>query len=400
MKTMRPAAALRFALIAALASLPRPAVPCTVFCISDGTSAFGGNNEDMLFDSDTRMWVVPAEGPGNHGRVLFGYSDGFPQGGVNDAGLFFDGLALDFETIPDTPDRPQVPGNFAERILAECTTVAEAIALTEKYSRKSLERGQLLFGDRTGDGVIFEGNATIRKQGRSLIATNFRQSKTPPAAATCERYKLASKILAGEGPPSLELCRRALSAIHQEGNVWTLYSNVYDLKAGKIHLYHFHDFDHEVVLDVKEELAKGPHSAAISSFFPESYAFVELRRQAERDVMARREKLADRSADPALFAAHAGRYRVEDGPANGMEIRIVLEAGKLYAELPIQGKFLLTPRGGSTFVAVTKTGDAEIAFVKGPEGGGMMVKYQGLDFRLTKLDAPPPAKGEAAARSF
>ena len=400
MITSRPAAAFPLILTAALFSASRPALPCTVFCISDGTRAFGGNNEDMFFDPDTRLWVTPAEGPGKHGRVLFGYADGYPQGGVNDAGLFFDGLALDFEAIPSS-DKPPLPGSFADRILAECTTVAEVLALIEKYGRTSLERGQLLFGDQTGDGAIIEGNATIRKQGRSLIATNFRQSKTPPARATCGRYQLATKLLAGDGPVTVETCRRALAAAHNEGSVWTLYSNVYDLMAGKIHLYHFHDFDQEVVLDVKEELAKGPHSAAISSLFPESFAFRSLRDQAERAVAARREKLADKAADTATFAAHAGRYQVKGGPVDGMEVRIVLEDGKLHAVMPIQGKFVLTPRGGASFVAVTKSGDAEIAFVKRPDGGaGMEVKYQGLEFKLVKLEDRPPATQAAAARNF
>jgi hypothetical protein len=388
--------------IMALFCAPGLAFPCTVFCLSDGTMAFGGNNEDMLFDPETRMWVVPAESPGKHGRVYFGYADGFPQGGVNDAGLFFDGLALDFEPVPSSPDKPSIPGNFADRVLAECATVAEAIALFEMHNMRSMERGQLLFGDRTGDGAIIEGNAVIRKKGTYLLATNFRQSKTPPASATCERYRLASRILEGDGPASVDRCRRVLAAVHQEGNAWTLYSNIYDLKAGKILLYHFHDFDLPVVLDIAEELAKGPHSHAIFSLFPESYAFSALRRQAEREVAAKREKLADKGADPDSFSAFAGRYRVADGLAAGMEIRVLFEGGKLYAELPIQGKFELTPRGGASFVAVTRgSGDAEVLFVKGKDGGGgAVVKYQGMEIRLTKVEAERPAKREAGARRF
>ena len=65
-----------------------------------------GNNEDYL-DPDTRMWFVPGE-DGRHGCMFFGYADGFPQGGMNDAGLFFDGLALEPEPIEPKPDAEPV----------------------------------------------------------------------------------------------------------------------------------------------------------------------------------------------------------------------------------------------------------------------------------------------------
>ena len=154
-----------------------------------------------------------------------------------------------------------------------------------------------------------------------------------------------------------------------------------------------------MVLDVAEELAKGTHSCAISSLFPDSYAFSTLRRQAEREVVAKREKLADKSADPASFATYVGRYRIEEGLMIGMEIRVLLEGGKLYAELSIQGKYELTPRGGPSFVAVTRSGDAEVVFVAGKDGGGgAVVKYQGMEFRLTKVSAESPAKQPAGTR--
>ncbi len=87
----------------------------------------------------------------------------------------------------------------------------------------------------------------------------------------------------------------------------------------------------------------------------------------------------------------------------GMEIRVLLEGGKLYAELPIQaGRFELTPRGGPSFTVVTKTGDAQITFVAGKDGAasGATLKYQGFNMRLAKIEERRPAKQKAAARRF
>jgi hypothetical protein len=393
--------AMRLTALLPLLFMTSPALPCTVFLVSDGNGVFGGNNEDGI-DLAGRMWTVPAEGPGKHGRVYFGLSDGFPQGGVNDAGLFYDGLALPSEPVPPSPDRPISPGNIADRALSECATVEEAIALFERHDRKYLETGQLLFGDRTGDAAIIEGNAVIRKRGSSLLATNFRQSRTPPASATCERYRIGREVLQGAAAASVELCRRTLAAVHYEGSSWTLYSNIYDLKAGKIHLYHFHDFSRPVVVDVAEEIAKGPRSCEISSLFPESFAYSQLRRKVEKEVAARRDSLVDRTVDPASFAACAGRYRVVAGFAAGMEIAVLHEGGKLYVSLPIQGKFELTPRGRGSFVAVTASGEAEIVFSEGKEGAieSAVAKYQGVEVRLAKVGAGRPEGKKAGERRF
>ena len=64
---------------------------CTIFHAYDGEIALGGNNEDWE-DPNTIMWLEPpAEGA--YGRAYFGFLNRWPQGGVNDQGLFFDGAA-------------------------------------------------------------------------------------------------------------------------------------------------------------------------------------------------------------------------------------------------------------------------------------------------------------------
>jgi hypothetical protein len=363
--------------------LAAPAFPCTVFCVSDGKGVLVGNNEDY-FDPATRMWFVPA-GEGKHGRVYFGFANGFPQGGMNDAGLCFDGLALEREEVSSS--LPGHDGNLADRAMAECATVEEVVALFGKYDRDFLAQAQLLFADRTGDAAVIEGNAVIRKKGRFLASTNFRVSRTEPAAANCDRYRISSRMLSEEGKASVDLCRRVLAATHQESPAATLYSNVYDLERGQIHLYHFHDYENVVVIDLAAELARGAHAVELSSLFPESYAFVEFRRRAEEKVAKRREAEAARDADRSRFGDFVGRYRFRDGPASGVEIGMQLEGDKLFSDLPLGGRIELTPRGGSAFAVISTSIEAELTFRRGADGAvtGFTVDAGGLKASAERL---------------
>jgi len=81
---------------------------CTIFSWSDDRMALGGNNEDGI-NPYTHLWHVPREGGeiyyadgnytapwigGKYARNYCGYIDLFPQGGMNETGLFFDGSAV------------------------------------------------------------------------------------------------------------------------------------------------------------------------------------------------------------------------------------------------------------------------------------------------------------------
>ncbi len=65
---------------------------CTVFYAADENVALAGNNEDWN-NPLTKIWFLPPE-EAKYGRVYVGFDDFSPQGGMNDQGLFFDGLAV------------------------------------------------------------------------------------------------------------------------------------------------------------------------------------------------------------------------------------------------------------------------------------------------------------------
>jgi penicillin V acylase-like amidase (Ntn superfamily) len=260
-------------ILAALLALgtlgPIPAPACTGFCAKSKGLVLAGNNEDWG-NPRTRIWFVPAE-KGAHGRMFVGFDNGFPQGGMNEQGLFFDGFATPRLEVAPTPDREVYFGNVAAKALAECATVDEVVRLFDRHTRP--DRAVFLFADRNGDAVAIEPEAAVRKKHWFFVQTNFYQSRTPPGTETCQRFKIATRMLEdSRGAISVGLFRRILAATHQEGNATTQYSNIYDLTAHTMYLYHFHNFENVVRIDLAAELRKGPHTVEIPSLFPLTYA--------------------------------------------------------------------------------------------------------------------------------
>ncbi len=242
---------------------------CTGFCASVRGVTLVGNNEDYN-NPRTKLWFVPASN-GAHGRMYVGFDDLWAQGGMNDQGLFFDGFAT--ERVAAVPGKPAFPGNLVEKIMSECATVAEAVRLFEKYDRSFLERGILLFADRHGDAAAIEPGAVVRKTGRYFVQTNFHQSRVRPEGAICPRFRIASEMLesAGDGI-SVELFRRILAATHAEGQYPTLYSNIYDLNQQVMYLYHFHNYENVIRIDLRERLKQGKQVYDLPSLFPRTFA--------------------------------------------------------------------------------------------------------------------------------
>jgi len=265
-------AQVRRAFLAALVALGAlgaiPAAACTGFCAASKGKVLAGNNEDWG-NPRSRIWFVPAE-KGAYGRMFVGFDNGFPQGGMNEKGLFFDGFATPRLEVAPTPDR-EIHAGITNKALAECATADEVVRLFDRYSRP--DSAVLFFADRNGEAVAIEPEAAVRKQGWFFVQTNFYQSRTPLGTETCQRFKIATRMLEhSRAEISIDLFRRILAATHQEGNSATQYSNIYDLPAGVMYLHHFHNFENVVRIDLAGELRKGPHKLEIPSLFPRTHA--------------------------------------------------------------------------------------------------------------------------------
>lgn len=248
-------------------------VACTIFTATKGDTVLVGNNEDF-YPPGPKMWVQPAS-EGKYGWIGFGFTKDYPrwpQGGVNDQGLFYDWASLPIrEDVRFPADRPFFQTYSAVKMLEECATVDEAIALYQEYSARALIRAHIIVADKHGASAIIEWGkddlAVIRKTGDYQLVTNF--NITDPRLAggyPCRRYNTADRMLS-QGDVSVAHFASILRAVHQRGRFHTQYSNVYDLSKGVIYVYHEHYFYEHIKIDVEEELKKGSHCYELPSLF-------------------------------------------------------------------------------------------------------------------------------------
>jgi hypothetical protein len=354
-----------------------PALACTAFYAFDGRTALVGNNED-LDNPNTRLWTVPAE-KGAYGRLYFGYDDFYPQGGVNEKGLWFDLFAVETQEVPAAPGKAAFAGNLEDKIMAECATVAEARAVYERYSRPYMARFIAMFGDRTGASMIVEGNAILPGSGKYQIIANFRPSEHPTPSA---RYAIAEAILQADPTPSVARFRRILAATHQEGGSSTLYSYIADLRREKIYLYHFHNFENVVVLDVKQELARGKHVANVADYFPRTYAAEAFADRVREQREARRKARQYAAFDATTLPQFAGRYTITTPEAfAGRTLQLTAEAGHLHFSLDGAARVEVFPESPTSFFALDVGGtDVTMVFTRSDTGAvtGLEVRAGGL----------------------
>lgn len=268
---------------------------CTIFSASAGDKVLFGNNEDYYIPK-TYLWTDPATDE-NYGCLYLGFKDYSHQGGINDKGLCFDANALPKSKI--NLHSELAPPPFYEPpyedfmmwvpilVLRKAATVEEAIKIAKKYDTKNWYpnagkiKYQLNFADSKGDAVVISvdetGELAFTRKGEGdnyLISTNFNRANPENALEyPCERFNRAEEMLGeiiDEDDLTVDYFKSILKSVHQKGIFnTTLYSNIFDLKNRVLYLYHWHQFDEVVVLNVDEELAKGPNMVRIRDLFSE-----------------------------------------------------------------------------------------------------------------------------------
>jgi CubicO group peptidase (beta-lactamase class C family)/predicted O-methyltransferase YrrM len=242
---------------------------CTIVMASRDGLVLAGNNEDRNHPH-TIVTFVPASGR-YFGRVVFGYDDGFAQGGMNDQGLFIDGNALKPTDWKGEPDKPTFRGIVTMVVLGTCATCQDVRTFFEKYNVPALSRARFPVADRTGDSMVVEyGQGRVqfvKSETWYQIATNFVMSNVTDGNYPCWRYRAADVTLSAAEKLSVDLIKDVLDKTHQKSGSPTVYSNIYDLKKGLIHVYSLGNFKDAVVLNLSEELEKGQRRLALASLF-------------------------------------------------------------------------------------------------------------------------------------
>ena len=162
---------------------------CSVIYYLDSISGkiYVANNEDFWYDTKAYIQINPRT-KNKLARLWYGWDD-FAQGGVNEAGLFFDGAVTPVDSIPVGYHKPV--GNLGDDILASCSTVDEAIEFLES-KKIALSNAHIMFGDSSGNAIILEwidGEAKIIfREDHILVMTNFLIADTLKGNYPCYRY--------------------------------------------------------------------------------------------------------------------------------------------------------------------------------------------------------------------
>lgn len=250
--------------------MPNLLPACTVFTASNGKTVLVGNNEDSSPSLKSFLWYHQAQGR-KHGFVTWGAHKRFPEGGMNEKGLFWDAAAL-MQVIPTIRDnkKPDFKGYFVDKALSECATVDQVIQLVQRYNLVWQDRAQVLVADASGDYALIHANYIIRKSDLMkpyVAVANFSLLGYKPGQSACYRYNTADNLL-NQAPVSAELFRSILQKAAQKSpDNATIYSQIADLKACTFQLFQKHNFDQMVTIDLSKELRKGSHQVEIKHLF-------------------------------------------------------------------------------------------------------------------------------------
>lgn len=250
---------------------------CSMFKITKGGKTMVGNNEDY-WNPNTRIWFEQGESS-KFGAIYVGFDNLYPQGGMNEAGLVFDGFSMDYMAVTDTVGKKSIGSeqelfSFTKTILQTCSKVTEVKEFLSKYNLESFHSSLFFFVDKSGQYLIMEGDALILGNDPTYIQSNFYPSCTKDAnKVNIDFYQKGRNYLKeNTADTSLAYCTNMMNAMHQDFGKFggSLYTTIYDLENGKIHLYYHFDFETVVTFDLNEELKKGNRLINMPELFPKN----------------------------------------------------------------------------------------------------------------------------------
>lgn len=255
------------------------ATSCTIFMANDHQNIWVGNNEDDSPSKNYRVWFVPSKEKNENGYIIWAgilngiaekISHKFPEGGINEYGLFIDAAALPQKIlIKKDASKKDWKGYVVKDVLKSCKTVQEALTFLSQYNLTEQEKAQIFVADASGDYAIIHANYVIKKEGDNFALTNY--CLNDGNQHLCWRRSIVENMLKDKNAYDLAYIKTILEKSAQTDYFnQTNYSIAADLKAVKVHLFQKNDFTTSKVLSVKEELLKGERSEDMVDLFPKN----------------------------------------------------------------------------------------------------------------------------------
>jgi hypothetical protein len=262
---------MRTTLLLLLLLLPKSWVSaCTIVSGTDRKGqTWAMNNEDFFHTASNYVNVFPAKDKHTLGYITltYGSPESSVQGGVNEAGLFFDINALPppQKYTLSVGKKPFPHGNMLEYMLQHCTSVPEFLALWDTYYLPDMG-DQIHLADKYGNLAVIAPD-TILRATKQLTSTNFNVCAAGPQKQSCWRYPLAQKLLAEDGISQVSLVKIA-AATSQREFMTSIYTNIHNLSTGEIWFYLAEEYQTPWHTSVSTLLKQGQQNILLASKFP------------------------------------------------------------------------------------------------------------------------------------
>lgn len=262
--------------------LPLWAFACTAFILHEGGRTFVGNNEDS-WCVDGRVRFVPGEA-GRLGAVYFSSWRGHPylpwsdQLGMNEAGLVFDGLTVQPKDVAPSPGKPALEfSELTNRVLEQCRDVPEAVAFLQAHDLIFLHKSMIFLADAQGRYAVVQNDTILTGHDPYFAAGNWRlESGTDHDAIPIPRLQQGRELLKAGVPSTVDGAWSVLEGMKSSRKFLengTFFSALFEPDSGRVHLSFYHDYDHRITFDLREELQKGAHTLDLPSLFPPNKAY-------------------------------------------------------------------------------------------------------------------------------
>ena len=284
--------------------LPGHLVACTIFsCIDSRGHVWVGNNEDGLFSLRNYINVFPKRKNTKFGyfTLTFDSPNSASQGGVNEAGLFYDFNALARMEIKNKSRKKVFPSGdkkIFHHILGNFETVQEVVDFFDKYWFQSgFDSCQMHVADKHGSfGIISPSGSRVVKGKPFQVSTNF--SICPLEDSTsCWRYPIAFNKLKETGA-SLKSFTDICRSTAPRGNVSTIYSNIHNLSTGEMTFFFGLDYQHPWTINIKDLLADGKKSYLIRDLFKNTALVTTLETYESKGAAVALKKLDELNVTP------------------------------------------------------------------------------------------------------
>lgn len=260
---------------------------CSMYKITVDGRTMVGNNEDSWRET-SGIWFEKGK-QGKYSVAYVGYADKpDPDGAVNEYGLVFDAFTMYAQPLAaGNPDKQDFSYSHLRTIMQRCKNVDEVYAFLKEMNLRILggsplfNGGMLLFVDRLGKYLVVEAGHLTLGNDPSFVLANFSYANTKDLSTVkIERYRKGVQFLKDHQPEAdIAFCAALSDTMCMNRSKigdGTLYTTIYDLDSGLVHVYFFHDYSKQVTFDLKQELLKEDHHYMFAGLFPGNTGYQKL----------------------------------------------------------------------------------------------------------------------------